>query len=94
MVRTLYRSNRLVCVHTISLKFAKRVPGNKKYSDNRFDLLPSQAYCLKVKEMDDEEFEAAVSPFVTHPHSENAYQTSYIQTSLWVSASDAFTYEH
>ena len=34
-----------------------------------FDLLPSQAYCLKVKEMDDEEFEAAVSPLLhTHTH--------------------------
>ena len=38
-----------------------------------FDPLPSQAYCLKVKEMDDEGLEAAVSPYVTHPHSENAY---------------------
>ena len=60
------------------------IPGNKKYSDNRFDPLSSQAYCLKVKEMDDEEFEAAVSPFVTHPHSTRLL--TYIQTSLWVSA--------
>ena len=65
----------------IPLKFAKRVP---EYSDNIFDLLPSQAYCLKVKEMDDEEFEAAVSPFVTHAPTHRECLPDFLHTNKLV----------